>query len=274
MSAKKNDELAVAGSNSVQNLEDYAGYEAYVGDGFEGTSSEDYSIPFIGILQALSPQLEADDTLRAGMIINTVTGDAFPGKDGICFVPATTVHNVVEFKPRDSGGGFVGLHEMSSPVVERAKNEAASYGDWKTPEGNDLIETFNMYGIVVDNDGNSFGAVISFSGSKIKKYKAWMTKARMVQIQLPDGRRIPAPLYAHRYRLTTVSEKNNKGSYYNWEVKFDGEDARSARLPANHELVQQARDLKEVLESGKAKANYEQAGSEASGHAPQGDEPF
>jgi hypothetical protein len=100
-------------------------------------------------------------------------------------------------------------------------------------------------------------AVIGFASSKIKKYKAWMTKAKTIQIQLPDGRRIPAPLFSHRYRLKTVVEKNPKGSFSNWDITFDGENALAARLLPSDPLFQQAVAIKGLLDSGKARAAHE-----------------
>lgn len=234
----------------------YEGYADYAGAGFENQTSDDYTIPFLQILQAMSPQLEDNDSLKQGMIINTVTGEVFPGKEGIVFVPATTQHTYVEWKPRDSGGGFVGVHEVDSEVVRHCVANQ-EFGDYSTPEGNDLIETFYVYGILIDGDDNASQAVLAFSSTKIKKYKGWMTKAKTIQIQLPDGRRIPAPLFAHRYRLKTVGEKNPKGSFHNWDIAFDGANALEARLPPDSDIVQAAVAVKDLLDTGKARAAYE-----------------
>lgn len=247
-------EVAVKDQNTA--LAEYGAYADYAGAGFENQTSDDYSIPFLQILQALSPQLQENDSLRQGMILNTVTGEVWDGKKGIAFVPATTQHVYVEWKPRDAGGGFVGIHEVNSELV-RACVSTQDFGDYKTPDGNELIETFYVYGIAIDGDDNSCEAVLAFSSSKIKKYKGWMTKAKTIQIPLPDGRRIPAPLFAHRYRLKTVSEKNNKGQYFNWDIAFDGANAVEARLLPDNPVFQAAVGIKQLIEAGKARAAYE-----------------
>jgi hypothetical protein len=199
------------------------------------------------------------------MILNTVTGEVWDGKKGIAFVPATTQHVYVEWKPRDAGGGFLGIHEVNSDLVAHAKAASSEYGKYNTPDGNELIETFYVYGIALDDDGNASEAVLAFSSTKIKKYKGWMTKAKTIQIPLPDGRRIPAPLFAHRYRLKTVSEKNNKGQFFNWDaITFDGENAQQARLLPDDPLFQSAVNIKSMIEQGKARAAYE---SQAPGSA-------
>jgi hypothetical protein len=256
-------EVAVKDQNTA--LAEYGAYADYAGAGFENQTSEDYSIPFLQILQALSPQLQENDNLRQGMIINTVTGEVWDGKKGIAFVPASTQHVYVEWRPREQGGGFVGIHEINSEVVAHAKAQSLEFGKYYTPEGNELIETFYVYGIALDDDGNASEAVLAFSSSKIKKYKGWMTKAKTIQIPLPDGRRIPAPLFAHRYRLKTVSEKNNKGQFFNWDITFDGANAVEARLLPNNPIFQAAVNIKSLIEDGRARAAYESQDEEAQG---------
>jgi hypothetical protein len=249
---------AVAAQTTNTAVAEYGAYADYAGAGFENQTSEDYSIPFLQILQALSPQLQTNDGLKQGMILNTVTGEVWDGKKGIAFIPATTQHTYVEWKPREKGGGFVGVHEITSDLVRHAKEASTEFGKYGTPDGNELIETFYVYGIAVDEGGDAQEVVLAFSSAKIKKYKGWMTKAKTVQIPLPDGRRIPAPLFAHRYRLKTVSEKNSKGTFFNWDaISFDGENAQGARLLPSDPLFQAAVNIKTLLESGKARANYE-----------------
>jgi hypothetical protein len=265
----KTTDVAVKDQNTA--MAEYGAYADYAGAGFENQTSDDYSIPFLQILQALSPQIQENDALRQGMILNTVTGECWDGKKGIAFVPATTQHVYVEWKPRDAGGGFVGIHEVNSELVNHAKAASSEYGKYNTPDGNELIETFYVYGIALDDDGNASEAVLAFSSTKIKKYKGWMTKAKTIQIPLPDGRRIPAPLFAHRYRLKTVSEKNNKGQFFNWDaIVFDGTNAQEARLLPDDPLFQSAVNIKNLIEQGKARAAYESQAPGSSDDEAQG----
>lgn len=261
---EKSTDLKPAASTQTA-LAEYAGYEEFAGSGFENQTRDDYAIPFLQILQALSPQLQENDALRQGMIINTVTGEVFAGKDGLGFIPATTQHNFVEFKPRETGGGFVAAYAIDDPVVTEAVKQSTEFGKYKTADGNELIETFYVYGLALMDDGSTIQAVLAFSSTKIKKYKAWMTKCKTIQIPLPDGRRIPAPLFAHKYRLRTVAEKNAKGAFFNWDITFDGENAQAARVLPSDPLFQAALSIKGLLDTGKARAAYESQTS--SGHA-------
>jgi len=264
---------AVSDETAVSEL---AAYEQFAGAGFENQTSDDMSIPFLTILQGLSPQLQDNVALRQGMIFNTVTGDFVEGKEGTSFVPVLTQHVYVEWKPRTAGGGFVGIREITDASVVKAKAESKEYGKYKTMDGNELIETFYVYGLDLGAKGEGCAqAVLAFTSSQIKKYKAWMTKARTIQIVLPDGRRIPAPLFAHKYRLLTVGEKNQKGSWFSWNVIFDAADAAAARILPSNPLFKSALALKKAIEDGKAKAQHEsQAPAEGEGAASKEDAPF
>ena len=70
-------------------------YGEDVGAGFENQSKDDLALPFIDILQPTSPevvksQAAQSDGIRAGMIVNRVTGEVFDGKKGIAIIPAIT----------------------------------------------------------------------------------------------------------------------------------------------------------------------------------------
>ena len=251
-------------STALTTVVDDSGYGDYEGAGFENQDKEDYSLPFIHILQGLSPQLETIDGASPGKIINTVTNDLYPGKEGgVVFVPAHTIHCFVEWKPKEQGGGFVAQHGLTADVVVHAK-ETQDFGSFKTPSGNELTETFYVYGVLVNGDGGD-QAVIAFTSTKIKKYKAWMTKARSIQIAIKDAegrvlRRITPPLFAHRFRLTTVKEKNSKGEFFNWNINFDGADAAACRISPKSDLFLSAAAVATMVQDGAAKVDYNKQG--------------
>lgn len=267
MAKTKKGELVVQ-EGGVPAVYDYSEYE---GAGFEDHSREDYAIPFLAVLQALSPQVEEMEDAKAGMIINTVTGDLYKGNEGVAVVPSVTKHVYVEWRKRSEGGGFVGVHELDSEVVQRCKAEQR-FGEYETEDGNDLIETFYVYGVLVKEDGSHEQVVLAFSSTKIKKYKQWMTKARTIMIPA-GGRKINPPLFAHRYRLTTVKEKNKKGEFYNFAVGFDGQNAAECRLAPDDEVFQAAASMRTLVNEGAARAAYESQAA-AGGDEDTGAPPF
>jgi hypothetical protein len=195
-------------------------YGDMAGGGFEGTTHEDYAMPFLNLLQALSPEVGAEgedaqvEGAKPGMLINSVTKELYDGKEGVVFVPVTTTHNYVEWRPRESGGGIVGRHEIGSELVEACKKSAEKFGSYKTDEGNDLIETFCMIGYTLESEDATEPkdiVVVPFTSTKIKVYKRIMQMLRTYK-----GR---PPLFANRLRITSVAEKNNHGAFFNFDIK-------------------------------------------------------
>ena len=232
----------------------YSGYEDMESSGFENQDKRDYALPFLTILQGLSPQLKDDKSLRQGLLFNSVTGEAFDGDEGVRFIPCATRHSFLEYVPRKLGGGFVAEHKLDSEVVKNCL-ETQDFGKY-TVGTNELIETYHVYGIIDGEDGPCHAA-ISFKSMSIKKFKGWMTQARTIQIQLESGKRINAPLFSHAYRLRTIAETNAKGDFYNWNIKFDGENAAACRLAPDSELVQMAVALNKVVQEGKVNVDHD-----------------
>lgn len=260
---------------------DYAAYAEDAGAGYENQTSEDISVPFLEILQSNSPETQVEDGPRPGTIINRTTGEIWKGSEGIAFIPATTSHVVVEWVPREKGGGIVATHELDSPLIQQVRS-SQPLGKYVHPESrNDLIETFYVYGIMVDGD-QFYPAVMAFSSTRIKPYKDWMFRARSIVIALPDGRKITKlPLFSHRYRLTTVAAENNKGKWHTLQVRFDGENAEAARIAPNNELYLIAKQLCSDVNEGRKMADTASVGSRedvdagpARGDTSSGDAPY
>ena len=245
----------------------------YAGVGSEDTSASDYSIPFINLLQSGSPQVEDElPGFKAGLYHNTVTDELY---ESFVFQPCVQLHKVVEWKPRGEGGGggkgFVAVHELSSEVYKDAltANGGSPYGKLKNPQnGNDLIETYYLYGYILNEEGTeSVGfAVVAFSSTKIKSLKNFNTSVDMIK-----GR---PPKFAHRMKFTSTKEKNTEGqSYYTTHISPFKENWKASMLnPAEHKsLLDDGMGFRELVLSGQASADYEkqsetgQSGSGASG---------
>jgi len=232
-------------------------YGEYANSGFEGTSQDDFAIPFLDILQGQSPEVESLDAAKPGMFHNTVTDDLFDGKTGLSVVVCATAHEFVEWRPRNQGGGIVDRHAVDSELVQVAKQQSEKFNELTTPDGNDLVETFYAY-LILNLPEGPVPAVLSCSSTRIKPYKAMMTKANMIMIPHPSGQgKVKPPLFAHKFRLTTAKRKNNDGEWHTFEVAFDSEDksAVGARLAPSDDLFQAAVSFNEVIRSGAFKTN-------------------
>jgi hypothetical protein len=246
------------------------------GAGFEGMGRDDYAMPFLYVLQPNSPIVTQDDNARPGMFMNMVTQDLFKAEkakgaehEGIRFIPCFRQHQLIEWKKRDEGGGgggFVGIHEVGGPAEDWAKNNC-KFGEWETQAGNDLIDTFYVYGLIQKADGGWDPVVMPFTSTKIKVYRHWMTRLKSIKVPKPGGGSVNPPLYAHIWRLTTVRLQNDQGVYYNIEVAFDGNNAAEARINPADPLFREARDFYELCRDGIAKPNYTVEEREATGTA-------
>ncbi len=263
--AKQTDEdkKAVATVAASANSLAVVDYGEDAGAGFDNQTSADYSIPFLDILQSNSPELNNNEALRAGMIFNRTTQEAFSGKEGIVFVPSFTDHCYTEWVPRDNGGGYVGRYELGDPVIENADRDPKKKGKLIHKQSrNDLIETFYVFGVMQTDDGNFAQCVLAFTSTKISVYKGWMTKARTQQVGLPDGRRITVPLWGHRFKIGTQLIEKNNYKWHNFTINFDGKTASEARMLTSDPLYQLAKDTHHAVKSGAARADVNRQGSQ------------
>lgn len=250
-------------------------YGDHAGQGFQNQTQDDIKIPFLNVLQKGSAIVDEREDAKAGMLYNTVTEELSEVEH---FVPCLTQHVYVEWVPRDAGGGIVGQHDPKSDVVRKAKSESTQFGKYRTPDGNDLVETFYVYGVLVDPEDRHVlsWAVLAMSSTKIGVYKKAMTRLNTFQTTLEDGRRINPPLYAHLLRLSTTLERRSKGDSYNFVIQPAVEnDVQKSLLDPESDTFKTAAELMELIDSGKARADTESVTQDRqSDEEPDEDDPF
>jgi len=182
-------------------------------EGFEEISQATMAIPFIRILQKLSPQLNKQepgfiDGAEEGHFVNTITKQVL-GSSFKCIV-LKFEHIYIEWRPKR--GGFVSYH-----AVENAERLAVekTFGKWKTEEGNLLQENY-VYLILVEHFENEGVAVFSLSSSMIKTAREWN---RLMTSHMMDNGKKAMPYYLV-WELQTEYKSNEKGSWYTPTVKF------------------------------------------------------
>ena len=250
-------------------------YGEMKGDGWDNTSTDDFTIPFLAVIQAMSPQVQENEgeyikDAKAGNLMNTASQELFDGKEGVEFVPCYTQHLFVEWKNRQAdGGGFVATHESDSQVTRDAKERSTAFGKYTVPveEGtdHDLVETFYIYGLIVAGEEILTPCMISFSSTKIKAYKGIMTPMRQVK-----GR---PPIFAFKLRITTISEKNKHGSFHNFKIAFAGGSAVDSLMAPDHAFVLAGQEFKVQIAEGKAKVDHG-GGNAGAGNKDDEDTPF
>jgi len=227
------------------------------GAGMEDITRDEYAIPFIRILDAKSPQVRPVSAggipgAKAGSIINMSTSEIFDGEKGIEFIPVHRDHKFVEWIKRNddgSGGGFVGIRAVDDPLVLELRAKHGQFGKLPTSEGHELVETFELYGLIVA-DGMANPCVISFSSTQIKKYKSFMTRVMGITYQGPQGPVRP-PLWAHVWTLKTAYESKGQFSWYGWRIALKEEPPIRSRLKLTDPIYARGRELYEAIKSGR-----------------------
>jgi hypothetical protein len=245
------------------------------GAGFEEATRDAFAIPFLRVLQDLSPQVKKKmagyiEGARPGMIFNTATKELF---ERVRVVPCYYSQVFIEWVPRNDKSnekgakGFVAAHPPGTPLALKAVREGAKN---VLPNGNELSDTRQHFVLYERPDGSWDQALISLSSSQIKKSKAWMTNARAPHpdIKLPNGRLHPnPPLFACTFTVHGEEEEaNEQGSWHVWTF----EDRKRVTDP---ELYAQAAAFCNTMREGKARVQYDDIADEQVSHRNGADAP-
>lgn len=208
------------------------------GEGLEDMSSDDYALPFLKLLQGLSPEVDPQedsyiDGARPGMIYNSVTRELYDGGEGLEVIPVHIRSLVIEWAPRTEGGGFVAEY--------RNREEAQSF---VTP-GNELKDTitytvlYRPYG----TDREYQPALLGMESTKLKVARTWNSQLSMLKVPVEiDGElvRVKPDIYMTRWRLTSVRQENARGKFSNFAIQGLG-------LVEDTEVIEEAKKLRESV---------------------------
>ncbi len=245
VATKKNAELS---TDLMDDILEFAGEGAAFG-------ADEMQIPFIRALQALSPQLnkkkpEYIDGAEQGDLFNTVTGQVWKGEEGVTIIPCYQVTKYLEFTPRDMGGGFRGEISPTNPVLQQTTRQGSKE---LLPTGNELVKSDQHYCLVLDGEGSFQPAVIDMKSTQLKVSRRWKTQIAMQKIKHPKtGQMITPPLFATEWKITTVEESNDQGSWFNPSVEKVG-------LVGERDLMLEAKAFRDSVAAGEAKAVAEES---------------
>lgn len=240
------------------------------GAGMERVTSQDLVIPFLAILQTLSPQVDKREPeyvegAEPGMIYNPATGMLYPANTGILFIPALYMRRHVEWNKREDGGGIVrDWGEDDSRLQECTRNDR---NQDVTPDGTVIVVSGTWYGLLADTGEQ---VVIGMSSTQLKKSRQWITSARTLKEPVPGNpnQKFTPPLFYYSYRLTTVPESNDQGKWDGWKVT---RDVQTRALPNGDELYLAAKAFKKSIEEGAVKLAQEGV---TAGNKPDDEIPF
>ncbi len=209
------------------------------------TAADDNIVPFIVLLQDMSPEVKKRDPnyvegAEAGMYMDRATHRLWAGDEASAertgfpvleFQHCYFDRAIVEWIPRTDGGGFVARHNIQGTVEDTMKRlggkqvpdpQDPNKMNWKSADGtHDLIDTRYHFGNIV-NDGNPKPAVIAFSSTGHTASRQWMTSMNDFKIMGPDnqpmrnakGETLTLPAWARKYTIGTKPRENKKGSFF------------------------------------------------------------
>jgi hypothetical protein len=184
--------------------------------GLENVTASDMAIPFLVILQALSPQIRGDQAVKGakeGMLYDTVSGELY---EKVHVIPCAFNKMWVEWVPREKGGGFVTQHptdELMSKCTRNEKNIDV------LPNGNHLVQTAYHFCLLIKPTGEVKRIVIGMMRTQLKKSRRWVS--RMTELKLPigpNGSMVTPPTFSHAYPLSTETEERNGNLFKNFAI--------------------------------------------------------
>lgn len=268
--AKGNGDHNVPAKTSGTDLE-VVDFGEYAGAGLEDIQRNEQLTPFLRMLQGLSPELnpsnaEYVDGSQMGMIINTASQQLYPGKTGVDLLVCARSYHYGAWVPRDKGGGFRGMYSPQDPLVQEL---LAKFGRFKAlpfagEEGEELqlVETGQLYVLYGPPDelteDTAEAAIVSFSKTAMPVYQEYLSRHMRWRWPQPDGTAKPAALWSYKWRLTTRSDKNSKGEYYNWSMNLAPPATRfqEALIRPDQPLWQKGAEMYKLYNEGKIKPDY------------------
>jgi len=225
----------------------------FAGEGATYDSSE-MQIPFIRILQAMSPQLKKREAQyiegsEQGDMFNNVTMELFTGEEGVTVVPCFQTTKYLEFVPREQGGGFQGEIPATDPVLQKTTRSGAKE---ILPNGHELVKSDQHFCLIVGTDGLTQPVVIDMKSSQLKVSRRWKTQIAMQKIKHPKtGQMVLPPLFATQWKFCTVEESNDQGSWFNYTIEKIG-------LVEDRDLMLEAKAFRDSVAAGEVKAAAEE----------------
>jgi hypothetical protein len=180
--------------------------EQDAGKGYS-TKAEDGIVPFIDILQLLSPQIKKNNEkfikgAEAGDIYVKGALEPIVGpEDGIQVQPCAFERKWVEWVPRSKGGGFVTRHDdKPADAVERPNPEDETRTVWvRSSNGNQLIDTRYHYVLL-----NGAPYVMAFKSTGHTVSREWTQLMKM----------LGGAAFERKYKVTTKLRTKGDNEWY------------------------------------------------------------
>lgn len=221
--------------------------------GFEQMTVDTVSIPFLRILQQLSPQLDEDkpeyiEGAKKGMLCNSGIGKVYAPPLEV--VVGRFDRYFVEWKA--NRGGFAGVHDPESvnkalSVGQLVRNERNRIVDPNT--NNEYSDTY-VYFVVLPQHMDDGLMLLSLSSTQLKEARKW--NRNLMSMIVPGTNQKAKPYYT-RWSISTPTMQNDQGSWSGIRVDFAGwvtQEQFNLVCEERKALPQEVRPDLTMLESG------------------------
>jgi hypothetical protein len=227
------------------------------GVGVDELGPEHFAIPFLKVLQKMSPELDDIEGARAGDLYNTVTKEVIKGSDGVRVVNCAYTLQHIEWEPRGTGTGAP--HAIYSagdtlPKTERGDDNKDYVVDGS---GRYLERTAQHYILLVDEDGITSQALLPMKATQLKKSKQWNSAMKSMKMKDGNGNLFTPARFSHIWHLESVSEENKNGSWHGWQISKDSQIEDPG-------IYAEAKHFAESIMAGQVKVQHVQEGDNIS----------
>lgn len=230
----------------------------------EGMDKGALALPFLAILQGLSPQVARGTPQYVqgsapGMIYNSVTKAL---ADTVAAIVLRRTHTYCFWTPRDSGGGFKGEvpsteeHDaMFQQLFEQGRKRDPKKPIALTSDGLEMTEHRNFFLLQIPEnaDARPFPVVISMTKSQLTEARNWNYNITKESVQ--------GNLQSEIWDLGTTMRKKGENQWYVWSVRhrarvdagtlgFYTEAKAAVPLAAQHQTL--ARQLEPTTDEDEA----------------------
>lgn len=222
----------------------------------DDTNPDDIAMPRLRILQSASDQVKKSTPeyikgAEEGDLFNTLTKEVFKAEEGVFFIPAKRRVVYLEWKDQAAGGGLVNNYGEDATAFLSAI--VGDNGKRLSKAGHEIVKTYDFFGYILNvKSGTASEVVISMSKTQAKKAKQWYAQIRNLSDKA-TGKQLPE--YAGAYKLTTVAESNDKGSWFNYNIDYAG---YTLGIPTiGSQIYNKAKDFSKLIAENSAKVSYE-----------------
>jgi hypothetical protein len=163
-------------------------------------------------------------------------------------------HRYVEWKPREKGGGFVASHHADDPITKTTRRD--DRGNEVLPTGNMLVNTYQFFVILLTEEGPQ-RCMIAMSSSQVTTAKKWNTTINSQTGRGANGNLYTMPIFSSVYQLSSVSQQNDKGSWFGWKVQREG-------VVTDKDIISLAVDFSKAIRAGEVQVKEDEGNEHTS----------